>query len=315
MVLSVSLAVLGLALLFAGGELLVRGAAGLAHRFGISALAVGLTVVGFGTSAPELVVSVDAALSGANDVSLGNVVGSNICNVALILGLAALLRPLRVKAKLVRFDGPLMVLVSLGLLIVLSDGRLGRFDGIVLLAGLAWYVAFTFWQAGREPDEVKAEITGAVPGGPTAMSVSVASILGGLLLLIGGGHILVRAAVVLAVDLGVKEATIGLTIVAVGTSLPELATSVIASVRGHSDIAAGNIVGSNLFNLLGVLGATALITPLYRGEVGWDDLLVMVGVALVALPLLSTRLRLSRVEGAVLLSIYLVYVGRLTAGH
>jgi cation:H+ antiporter len=307
-------AVGGLVLLLAGGEALVRGSAALAFRFGVSALAVGLTVVGLGTSAPELVVSLDAALGGANDVSLGNVVGSNICNVALVLGLSALLKPVRVEAKLVHFDGPLMVLVSAALLLLLADGRLGRLDGLMLLVALSLYLAFTLWQARRETDPIKEEIEGAARHTEARAGASIALILAGVVALVAGGHLLVRAAVAMAEELGVSQATIGLTIVAVGTSLPELATSVIAALRGQSDIAAGNVVGSNLFNILGILGVTSLVAPLSRGDVDWVDLSVMVGVAVVALPLLLTRLRLSRVEGAVLLAAYAGYMSWLVAG-
>ncbi len=311
---SIVIAAVGLVLLYVGGELLVRGSAALAFRFGVSSLAVGLTVVGLGTSAPELVVSVDAVLGGANDVSLGNVVGSCICNLGLILGITALLRPVRVEAKLVRFDAPLMVLVSAAVIALLVDGSVGRIDGLVLLAALAGYLVFTLWQARRETDEIKEEIEHAVPGGIPRAGVSGLFVMAGLLTLVGGGHLLVGAAVDLAESLGVSQATIGLTIVAIGTSLPELATSVVATVRGHSDIAAGNVVGSNLFNLLGILGVAALVSPLSRGGVGWVDLGVMIGVAVVALPLLLTRLRLSRVEGAILLGIYVVYMGWLLVG-
>jgi cation:H+ antiporter len=314
MAVSIVLAAVGLAVLYVGGELLVRGSAALALRFGVSALAVGLTVVGLGTSAPELVVSVDAVLGGANDVSLGNVVGSNICNVALILGLAALLRPVRVEAKLVRFDGPLMVLVSAGVVALLADGRLGRTDGLVLLFGLFIYLLFTLWQARRETDKIKEEIEHAVPAVRPRFGKSLGFVVIGLSALVAGGHVLVGAAVDLAENLGMSQATIGLTIVALGTSLPEMATTVIASIRGQSDIAAGNVVGSNLFNLLGILGVTSVISPLSRGGVGWVDLGVMLGVAVVALPLLLTRLRLSRVEGGVLLAIYGAYTPWLVAG-
>ncbi len=307
MTLTLLIAAAGLVLLFAGGELLVRGASALAFRFGVSALAVGLTVVGLGTSAPELVVSVDAALGGANDVSLGNVVGSNICNVALILGLSALLRPVNVEAKLVRIDGPLMVFVSVCVVAMLWDGALSRLDGVILLAGLVGYLVFTLWQARQESDVIREEFESAVPGAVSRVGAAVGFVAAGLLALLAGGHLLVRAAVDLAEAIGMSQATIGLTIVALGTSLPELATSVVAAIRGQSDIAAGNVVGSNLFNMLGILGVTALITPLSRGEVGWSDLGVMIGVAVIALPLLVTHLRLSRLEGAILLVIYVVY--------
>jgi cation:H+ antiporter len=302
------LASVGLALLLAGGELVVRGATGLAFRLGISPLAVGLTVVAFGTSAPELVVSLDAAISGANDVSLGNIVGSNICNIALILGVSALLKPVAVHARLIQLDVPLMVLVSFALLAMLLDGSVGRVEGAVLLLGFVAYVAFTYLQSRKETAEIQETIAGIAPVSSTGVAMSAVLLTAGLAALLGGGHLLVGAAVDLAVGLGLSEAIVGLTIVAIGTSLPELVTSIVASIRGQGDIAAGNVVGSCIFNILGILGITATVNPLAQGDVGWVDLLTMTGLAVVSLPFLFTRLRLSRWEGAALLGVYVAYI-------
>jgi len=309
-----TLQVLGaLALLFAGADVLVRGASALALRLGVSALAVGLTVVAFGTSAPELVVSLGAALSGANDIAIGNVVGSNVANVALILGVAVLIRPITSHAKVVRVDAPLMVLVSLLLLALLANGVLSRFEGLLLMLGLGTFVMATFRQARTEVRTVKDEF--AAVASPHRASILVSGILVsiGLSLLVAGGHLLVAGAVQLATGLGVSEAVIGLTIVAVGTSLPELATSAVASFRGHGDIAIGNVVGSNIFNILGILGVTATVHPLQLGNVSWLDLGLMVVLAVVLIPLLVTRSRLDRWEGAVLLAVFVLNTAYLLA--
>lgn len=309
MTLALLQAAAGLVLLYLGGEGLVRGAAALALRLGISPLAVGLTVVAFGTSAPELVVSLDAALAGAGEIAVGNVVGSNICNVGLILGLAALVGSVGVEARIVRIDGPLMVLASLGLVGVLANGLVSRGEGLVLLAGLVAYAVFTLRAGRREPDAVQAEFASAAPGAAWRATAEAGLALAGLGALVAGGHLLVAGAVSLATGLGVDQAVIGLTVVAVGTSLPELATSVVAALRGQGDIAVGNVVGSNLFNVLGILGVTALVRPLAGGAVGALDLAVMLALAVALLPLLSTRLRLARAEGALLVASYVAYVG------
>jgi len=301
-------------MLYFGGELLIRGASALAARLGVSSLAIGLTVVAFGTSAPELVVSLDAGISGANDISVGNVVGSNIANVALILGLGALIRPCLVNAKLVRIDAPIMIAASLALIAILANGRASRIEGSLLLLALAGYSAFTFWEAKREPEPIREEITSAAPQQIVSVPVGTVLVLLGLALLVGGGHLLVTAAVDLAASLGVNQAAIGLTIVAVGTSLPELATTVIASIRGHGDIAIGNVVGSNIFNVLGILGLTAIVHPLEMGEITWLDLGTMLGLACLVTALISTRLRLGRVEGGLLLLLFMFYSSWLLAG-
>jgi cation:H+ antiporter len=313
MSMTIVLALVGLALLYFGGEWLIRGASALALRLGISSLAIGLTVVAFGTSAPELVVSVDAALSGANDVSVGNVVGSNIANIALILGLAALLRPAKVEAKIVRIDAPIMILVSFALLAVMADGRASRLEGCLLLVGLMAYTGFTFWEASRESDPVREEFASAAPELRASASASGLLVIAGLACLVIGGHLLVTAAVGLARILGMSQASIGLTIVAIGTSLPEFATSVMASLRGQGDIAVGNVVGSNIFNILGILGLTAVIHPLERGAITWLDLGAMLGLACVLGVLLLTRLQLGRAEGAFLLAGFVAYTSWLLA--
>ncbi len=310
---SIVQAATSLVLLYFGGEFLIRGASTLASRLGISSLAIGLTVVAFGTSAPELVVSLKAALSGANDISVGNVVGSNIANVTLILGIAALLRPCSVQAKIVRIDAPIMIAVSIALLAVLADGRASRIEGSLLLLALAIYAVFTFWEAGRESEPIREEIASAAPRQPTSAPLAGVLVAVGLALLVGGGHLLVVAAVDLATSLGVGQAVIGLTIVAVGTSIPELAITVIASVRGQGDIAIGNVVGSNIFNTLGILGVTAIVRPLDMGAITWLDLGTMVGLACLVTVFISTRHRLGRVEGAVLFVLFAGYSSWLLA--
>lgn len=306
-------AVAGLALLYFGGELLVRGAAGLALRLGVSALAVGLTVVAFGTSAPELVVSMDASLKGADEIAIGNVVGSNIANIALILGVATLLQPPRVEAKVVRLDVPIMIFSSAILVVMLADGRLRRLEGVLLLTGLFAYVCCTVWQARRESEGVRDTLQAATPAAPLKLLVEMGMIGLGLVVLVGGGKLLVDSSVALAAELGVTEAVIGLTIVAVGTSLPEMATSIVAAIKGQGDIAVGNVVGSNIFNVLGILGLTATITPVARGSIGWPTFAVMLVVSVALIPLFRGDLTLKRREGALLLTTYVAYVGWLLA--
>lgn len=314
MVMTLLLGLAGLVLLTGGGEALVRGASALALRMGITPLAVGLTVVAFGTSAPEMVVSLRAALIGIDDVALGNVVGSNICNIGLILGGAALIRPATVHLKIIRVDAPLMILVAAMPVVMLRDGEVSRVEGAILVAGAVAFTVMTFKLAGGEGSEVQEEFAeGITPGGaaagPPGVGVSLGLVAAGLGLLVAGGNMLVSAAVEIAREAGLSEAVIGLTIVAVGTSLPELATSVIAAVRGQSDIAIGNVVGSNIFNALGILGVTAAVSPVSRGGVTGIDLAVMVAFSVVLLPMLVTLRKLTRGEGALLLAAYAGYVG------
>ena len=255
----------GLALLVGGAELLVRGASRLALRFGISPLVIGLTVVAFGTSAPELAVTVQSGLAGQSGLAIGNIVGSNIFNVLLVLGVSAVITPLVVSQQLVRLDVPLMIGAALLLWVLALDGRIGLMDGLLLTAGIVAYTAFAIWQGRKEGEEIKAEYAQEFGDGKSTwlgrLPVQVALIAGGLALLVLGAHWLVTGAVAIARSIGVSEVIIGLTIVAAGTSLPELATSLMAALRGERDIAVGNVIGSCLFNLLSIAGIAALVTP------------------------------------------------------
>jgi len=306
---------LGLALLVAGAELLVRGASRLALRFGISPLVIGLTVVAFGTSAPELAVSVQSGLAGQSGIAVGNIVGSNIFNVLMVLGLSALITPLVVSQQLVRLDVPLMIGASMLLWIMALDGRIGLFDGLLLTSGIMAYTVFAIQQSRKESAPVQAEYAQELGEGENTwvgrLPVQITLIIGGLALLVLGAHWLVDSAVAIARTLGVSEVIIGLTIVAAGTSLPELATSVVAAMRGEREIAVGNVIGSCLFNLLSIAGIAALVTP--GGlEVATSllrfDIPVMVVVALACLPIFAAGHLIARWEGALFLGYYLAYV-------
>lgn len=301
----------GLALLMGGATALVRGASALALRFGLTPLVVGLTVVAFGTSAPELVVSVDAALSGAGGIAVGNVVGSNVANVGLILALAALVRPITVDRTLVRRDFPVLLGVTAVAAALLWDRQVGPVEGGALVVGLVLYVGWSLRQARR--DHAAAVDLPATPSGPAWRDgLLVGAGLAGLIL---GAEWFVGGAVAIAEAAGVSSAVIGLTVVAVGTSLPELATSVVAAFRGESEIAAGNVVGSNLFNLLGILGVAALVRPLAAPGLSPVDPAVMGAFAVGAAVLCWTGGRLTRPEGAVLLVGYGGYVAYLVGLH
>lgn len=298
----------GVGLLYGGAEGLVRGAATLAIRARMSPLLVGLTVVAFGTSAPELVVSVQATLAGNGGIAVGNVVGSNVCNLALILGTAAMIRPLTVDAQLTRLDIPVMIGVSFVLALFLANEHLSTAEGAVLLGGVVAYVVFSIRVAKRRMDGALAELE--VVAGPEGSAWrDVAFVAAGLGLLVLGSRVLVSGAVAIATDFGVSEAVIGLSIVAIGTSLPELATSVVAAFKGEGDLAIGNAVGSNLFNALGILGVAAVLRPLDATGIGGVDLGMMLATAVLILPLAWSGYELSRHEGALLLALYAGYVG------
>jgi cation:H+ antiporter len=315
--------VVGLVLLTAGADGLVRGAGALARRMGVSALLVGLTVVAFGTSAPELAVSIGAASQGRADIALGNVVGSNIFNVLFILGVSALVTPLVVSRQLVRLDVPVMVGVSVLPLLLGLDGRLGRFEGALLLGLLAVYLAALARLALRDrtASAVFDPLAATDPPRRRPWLIDVLFAAGGLTLLVVGAAQLIHGAAGVARAARVSELVIGLTIVAAGTSLPELATSVVASIRGERDLAVGNVVGSNIFNVLAVLGAAALASPdglPVAAGVRTFDFPVMLAVALACLPVFVTGARISRFEGAVFLlyyGLYLVYLGLHTSDH
>lgn len=308
----------GFVLLVAGAEALVRGAVRLAGATGLSPLVIGLTVVAFGTSAPEFAASVGAALQGVPDLALGNIIGSNVANVLLILGMTALAAPLVVSRQMVRMDAPILVGVSLLAFALAADGALGRGDGLLLLAGGIAYTLLLVWIGKRSPDDA---VVPDVEAAPVNWWRDLAFVAAGLAMLVLGARWLVAGAVSVAEAFGLSELVIGLTVIAIGTSLPELATSILAAVRGQRDLAVGNIVGSCIFNLLLVLGATAAIAPggipVGPGVLAFD-LPVMTAVALACLPIFFTGHCIARWEGALFLGYYIAYTAYLlldSAGH
>ncbi|PQA88934.1 calcium/sodium antiporter [Hyphococcus luteus] len=297
----------GLVLLTIGAEALVRGASALARRFGLSELLIGITLVGFGTSSPELVSSLAAAFAGSPGVAVGNVVGSNIANILLILGASALIAPIAVQSDGLRRDAPALALATLAMIGVALTGEFGRIAGGVFLAGLAAYLALAYITEKRAADKGLLDIPHETPG---AVLPSIALSLAGLALLAFGAKLLVSGAIEVATALSVSETLIGLTIVAVGTSLPELVTSVVASLRGKSGLALGNVVGSNIYNSLGILGATALIHPVAAPPaiVRFDNWVMLAATAALIL-FAFTRSRIERWEGALLAVCYAAYIG------
>lgn len=304
----------GLALLLGGAQGLVWGASRLAASLKIPPLVIGLTVVAFGTSSPELAASLTSARAGSPGLAVGNVVGSNIFNVLVILGLAAIVRPLRVDRKLVRFDVPIMISVSVLAFVVGGDGTISRVDGIVLVAILVTYLAWLIWEVRRGDPAGEGEAAGARPPLKPGAALAGVAALAGLGALTLGASWLVDASTTIATTLGVSDLIVGLTLVAAGTSLPELATSVLASVRGERDLAVGNVVGSNIFNILCVLGVSSLGAPAglaVAGSALSSDMILMIAVSVVCLPVLVTGFQIDRWEGALFLSVYALYAGQL----
>jgi cation:H+ antiporter len=299
---------LGLIALFIGAEGLIRGASALALRVGITPLVVGLTVVAFGTSTPELVVSLKAALIGNSSISLGNVVGSNIANIALILGIASVIRPLDVHANIIRKEIPIMIGLTILLIVLLIDGELSFIDGVIFIIGIITYTITNVVMARKEKNaEVEKEFKDGLKT-KLGIPVSIIFIVGGLALMILGANLFVTSSISIAKAIGVSDAIIGLTIVAIGTSLPELITSIVASYKNESDIAIGNVVGSNIFNILGILGITALVIPLSSEGINYIDFGVMLFTAMILLPLSKTGFKITRLEGAFFIAGYIVYI-------
>lgn len=323
MVTTIILFVIGLGLLILGAESLVRGASRLAALMGVSPLVIGLTIVAFGTSSPELVVSLQSSIIGQSDIALGNIVGSNIFNVLLILGISAMIAPLTVSQQLVRMDVPIMILVSILTLIFSYSGKISSIEGIIMFLGGVSYTGFLIFQGRKEETEfVQQEYIREYGihdqkkiGGSSAINIVL--IAGGLLLLIVGSRWFLNGAVSLARNFGVSEFVIGLTMVAAGTSLPEVATSIVAAIRGERDIAVGNVVGSNIFNILAVLGLSAVFAP---GGVNVSssalhfDIPVMIAVAVACLPIFFTGNVIARWEGLLFFGYYLAYVAYLIIG-
>ncbi len=311
--------VIGLVLLVGGAEVLVKGASKLAATIGISPLIIGLTVVAFGTSAPELAVSINASLHNQADIALGNVVGSNICNILLILGVSSLIAPLVVAQQLVRLDVPIMIGVS-GLVMLFGlDGNIGRSDGVVLFVGGLIYTLFLLYQSRKEKDQnVQDEYAkfGERSLSKKDTATNAGLFIVGAIMLVSGSHLLVDSAVSIATFFGASPLIIGLTVVAFGTSLPELATSVLASFRGERDIAVGNVIGSNIFNILVVLGLTSTVSGTGINvsiEAREFDIPIMIAVAVMCFPIFFTDNQVSRREGILLLAYYLLYIGYLLA--
>ena len=320
-----ALSILGIVLLVGGAELLVRGAARLATAAGIAPLVIGLTVVAFGTSAPELAVTTAATLRGGSDLALGNVIGSNILNVLLILGISAVVAPLLVQRRLVRLEVPFMILVSVVVVLLALDRSFSRLEGLALVASGVCYTVFLVVQARRVGKRSAASVDPAVATAagvassesksssgwvPMGVLGDVALVVAGLGLLVVGSHWIVQGAEALAESLGIPHLVIGLTVVAAGTSLPELATSVVASLRGQRDMAVGNIIGSNVFNLLIILGTAAAMAPdgihVPLSALTFD-FPVLLAVSLVCLPIFFTGHRIDRLEGAIFLAFYGIY--------
>ncbi|MBN1562041.1 calcium/sodium antiporter [candidate division KSB1 bacterium] len=301
--------VIGLALLYFGAEGLVRGSSSLALRLRISPLVIGLTVVAYGTSMPEMVVSIKTAMSHQGGISIGNVVGSNIFNIAIILGLASLINPLKIRLQVIRIDTPIMFFVAVLFFLFFRDLTIDRLEGAFFLLLVAVYTYANLYFSRRAGKRAEDEFSDAL-GVARYKNVfaELAFILGGFGLLVGGANLLVNGAIGLARQLEISETVIALTIVSVGTSLPELATSVVASLRKEADIAVGNIIGSNIFNILAILGVASVISPIYGEGIGRIDIYVMLGISLLLLPMLRSGYKLSRPEGAFLLSIYGCYL-------
>lgn len=307
MITSVTLLILSLFALYIGTGWLVKGSTELALKARISNLVIGLTIVAFGTSAPELVVSLNASLSGQGDIAVGNIIGSNIFNIAVILGISAAIHPLQAKRQLTRLDIPILIVATVVFTLLFWNGTLNRLEGCLFLAGIIIYTVFSLYYSRKHEKKIE-EQTGELEKQPEPWYKDVLYIGGGLVILIFASNLLVDNAVSIAQELGVSEAVIGLTIVAAGTSLPELATSVVSALKKNPDIAIGNIVGSNLFNILAIAGTSSVVNPIVAKNVNYVDLLVMLGLSLLLLPLAKSGQKISRTEGWALIVMYLCYL-------
>lgn len=306
---SVAGILISLALLYAGAEGLVRGSASVALRLGLTPLMIGLTIVAYGTSMPELIVSTRAALDAQGGIAVGNVVGSNIFNICIILGLSVLVCPMNVKAQLVRIDTPLCIAASIMGWVVLRDGHLSRVEGAGFLLLIAAYTVGNVVLAKREPAmEVVEEFREGLPAPSRSVGFDILFIVAGLAVLFLGSRLLVENAIHIARSAGVSDAIIGLTIVAAGTSMPELATSIVAALRKEPDIAIGNVVGSNIYNIWAILGCSAVVAPMDAEGISSVDAGLMIASAMLLQLMLVTHRRLVRIEGAILLLIYVGYL-------
>lgn len=299
----------GLIALYFGADWLVAAATAVARRLGVSPLLVGLTVVALGTSLPELVVGVRAALRGHAGISLGNVVGANAINIGLVLGTAALIRPLVVGLRVLKWDLPAMLVAALLMSAMAADGEVGRLEGAVLLAGMAGYVALNVVLArGERTTRALERFEAGVEPPAAALWREAARGAGGLVALFVGAELLIAGALAIAATLGASEGIVGLTVVAAGTTLPELVTAIVAATRNQGDIAFGNVIGSNIANALAVVGASSVIRPLPAGDLGWPAIGGMLALSLLSVPVMWRGFRVTRAEGAVLIAGYLAFL-------
>ena len=311
---NVLLVPVGLAMLYFGAEWLVRGSVTIANKFRISQLVIGLTIVAFGTSTPELSVSILSAIEGMPDVVLGNVVGSNIANIGLILGIAALIRPLLVAKSTIKKEIPIMVGVSILLVLISIDGKISFEEGVAFVIGIILFTFFSYKSSKKEQTDIEDISTGLELAKKNVIPKSVILIGIGLGLLTFGSFLTVDNAVTIAKSVGLSERIIGLTIIAIGTSLPELVTSIVAAFRGHADLSVGNIVGSNVFNILAIIGISATIAGISASDDMFLDYYIMIAFSIVLIPIMCSGFIISRLEGSVLVAVYLVYVAFLFLG-
>jgi cation:H+ antiporter len=308
----------GFILLLGGAEVMIRGAVAVSQWFGISTLVIGMTVIALGTSAPELVVGLDAALAGAPALALGNVVGSNIANILLVLGAAALIKPILINPHGFTGDSAMLVGGSVVFVVICLFGVIAIPSGIVLLIGFAGFLYYSYWRETKGGDDTAGQMVEDIeemPGLPKSLWLAWVMLLGGIAAVVWGADLLVDGGITLARAFGVTEEVIGLTLVAFGTSLPELAASVVAALRGHSGVALGNVVGSNLFNILGIPGVVALVTTLpVPHQIATFDLWIMIAVTVLLVPVLRRGWRLGRPEAVLFLVAYFAYIGAQTYG-
>ncbi len=312
MVTTVVLLIIGLIVLIVGGDYLVRGSSSIALRLHLSPLVVGLTIVSFGTSAPELLISVQSAIKGSPDITMGNVVGSNICNLALVLGLTAVINPVKVQPNSIKIDWPMTMGASILLYLVVREGLLSALEGVIFLIAISIYLVLIIRQSRIDikSQKLNAQNNEELPEAPSSQIwKDIFFIILGCVALYYGSEWFVTSSKDLAISIGVEERVVGLTVVALGTSLPELVTAAVASYKGETDLALGNLMGSNIFNILSILGITAIITPVYvNAEILNKDIIWMLLITLIILPLMIIRRVVGRADGVVLLIVYAVYV-------
>ncbi len=298
--------VAGLTMLYFGAEWLVKGSIAISNKLGVSQLVIGLTVVSFGTSAPELAVSISAAMQGLSDVALGNVVGSNIVNIGAVLGISAIISPITISKSVIRKEVPIMIGVSFLLLAIILDGKIDFVDGVLLVVGIIVFTWYSYRSSKKDTDIEKIPVSQVLQ--KNVFPKSIIFMIAGLLLLIGGSFLTVDNAVIIGTSFGISELFMGLTVVAIGTSLPELITSVVAARKGHTDLAVGNIVGSNIFNIMAILGISSLISGITVSEQVLIDVGVMLAFSLVLIPIMRSGFIISRKEGILLIAGYVGYV-------